>query len=199
MQDKYGVSDDPYCWPGSSTLRNALNIRDDALLADAEAEFAAVALERIDIEAPPFDLTYLCRLHRQLFGDLYDWAGEVRRVDIAKGTTRFCRADRIIPEADTVMEALAGIDIPREPWPRALSRLAECFGELNLIPPFRDGNGRSLRLFFEHLLISNGKAVDWAQIERPEWIDACIAAVTCNYAPIEQLLDRATSPLDSER
>src|SRR3546814_13427172 len=72
MRDKYGVSDDPHCWPGTSVLRNTLGIRDEATLADAEAEFAAVALQHIEIEAPPFDLDYLCRLHRQLFGDVYE-------------------------------------------------------------------------------------------------------------------------------
>lgn len=86
MRDKYGVSNDPYCWPGTTVLRNTLGIRDATRLADAEAEFAAVALERIEIGAPPFNLTYLCQLHHQLFGDVYSWAGEVRSVDISKLT-----------------------------------------------------------------------------------------------------------------
>jgi len=52
-------------------------------------------LERIAIEVPSFDLDYLRHLHRQLFCDVYDWAGELRHVDIAKGSTRFCNASRI--------------------------------------------------------------------------------------------------------
>src|SRR3546814_4749879 len=101
MRDKYGVSDDPHCWPGTSVLRNTLGIRDEATLADAEAEFAAVALQHIEIEAPPFDLDYLCRLHRQLFGDVYEWAGNLRSVDVSKGTTRFCTSGRIVDRKST--------------------------------------------------------------------------------------------------
>ena len=64
MSDKYGVQNDPYCWPGTTVLTNELGIREEARLADAEAEFAAVALERIEIwpaerfdaqEAPKLD------------------------------------------------------------------------------------------------------------------------------------------------
>lgn len=189
MGDKYGVQNDPYCWPGTTVLRNRLGIRDEATLADAEAEFAAVALERITIEAPSFDLDYLRQLHRQLFGDVYDWAGELRHVDIAKGSTRFCTASRIAPEADKVMQALDGA-LDAETWPKTLGHVAECFGELNLIHPFREGNGRALRLFFEHLFVVNGMAVDWGRIDRDEWLSACIAAVACDYSQLASLFAR---------
>jgi len=198
MRDKYGVSNDPYCWPGTSVLRNKLDIHDEATLADAEAEFAAVALEHIDIEAPPFDLEYLCRLHRQLFGDVYEWAGEVRTIDLSKGTTRFCTSHRIVPEADKVMQALGDM----APWHASrdvtIGHIAECFGELNLIHPFREGNGRTARLFFEHFLALHGYTVNWGKVERDNWIAACIAAVECDYTPLEEVLDRCIDDLPQE-
>ena len=194
-RDKYGISSDPYCWPGTSILRNELGIRDEDLLADAEAEFAALALERIEINGPPFDLAYLCHLHFQLFGDLYEWAGQIRRVDVSKGATRFCTADRIVPEAGRVMRMLARIDFQDRPWPETLGLIAECFGELNLIHPFREGNGRTLRLFFEHLLVLEGRAVDWSQVEGGEWVAACIAAVACDYGPLQSIFDRCISSI----
>ncbi|WP_244171106.1 hypothetical protein [Xanthomonas populi] len=64
MKDKYAVIADPACYPGTSVLRNKLNIVDPAMLEAAEAAFAASAVQSIDIGAPPFDLAYLCRLHR---------------------------------------------------------------------------------------------------------------------------------------
>ena len=196
MGNKYGVQSDPYCWPGTTVLRNQLGIRDQATLEDAEAEFAAVALERIAIAAPPFDLDYLRHLHRQLFGDVYEWAGELRRVDIAKGSTRFCTASRIAPEAEQVMRALES-SLDAEAWPAALGHAAECFGEINLIHPFREGNGRALRLFFEHLFVVNGMAIDWGRIERDEWLAACIAAVACDNSQLASLFGRCviTAPL----
>ena len=190
MSDKYGVQNDPYCWPGTTVLTNELGIREEARLADAEAEFAAVALERIEIEAPPFNLAYLRLLHRQLFCDVYSWAGELRSVDIAKGTTRFCTASRIAPEAEKVMRTLDHLDIHTLSWPDALPLLVECFGELNIVHPFREGNGRALRLFFEHFLVVNGMGVDWNRVQREEWVTACIAAVACDYSSLVAIFDR---------
>lgn len=189
MRDKYGVANDPYCWPGTSVLRNKLGIHDEATLADAEAEFAAVALEQIEIEPLPFGLDYLCRLHGQLFGDVYAWAGEVRTIDLSKGTTRFCTARRIVPEADKVLQALGQLDLRQAPRSAAIGYIAECFGELNLVHPFREGNGRTTRLFFEHFLVRHGYGVDWSKIQRDDWISACIAAVECNYAPLENIFE----------
>ncbi len=60
---------------------------------------------------------------------------------------------------------------------------------MNLIHPFREGNGRALRLFFEHMLLLDGKAVDWSQMERDEWIPACIAAVGCDYSGLKTIFD----------
>ena len=195
MRDKYGVLDDPYCWPGTSVLRNRLGIRADDELEEAEAQFAAVALESIDIGSPPFDLDYLCRIHRRLFGDVYEWAGQVRTVDISKGRTRFCTASRIVPEARKIISELDALDILGAPWSATLPRLAEHFGELNLVHPFREGNGRALRLFFEHALLTGGKAVDWSRVERGEWIAGCIAAVDCDYGPLQTIFDRCIFPL----
>lgn len=67
MRDKYGVDNDPAFFPGTSILRNKLNLRNPELLTEAEAAFAATAAENIEIAAPPFNLNYLCGLHRQLF------------------------------------------------------------------------------------------------------------------------------------
>lgn len=191
MQDKYGVENDPGCFPGTSILRNKLNLRDPELLTEAEAEFAASAAETIEIAAPPFNLDYLCGLHRQLFDEVYDWAGQLRTVDISKGNTRFCTAARIAPEASRLLEGLAAkqnfsglerSDLVRD--------TAELYGELNMIHPFRDGNGRALRLFFEHLIIVCGYAVSWKEVDQDEWIAACIAAVECDYSSLEAIFDR---------
>lgn len=191
MHDKYGVDHDPACYPGTATLKNRLGLRDPALLAEAEAAFAAVAVESIEIGAPPFDFDYLCSLHAQLFGDVYGWAGQPRSIDIAKGQTRFCTAGRIIPEATRLLKQLAA-----QGDFRALCRAdlvwhaAELYGELNMVHPFRDGNGRVPRLFFEHLILVCGYGVSWQPVERDEWVDACIAAVACNYVPLAAVFDR---------
>ncbi len=87
--------------------------------------------------APPFDLTYLRSLHRQLFGEVYEWAGDVRTVDVSKGTTRFCTADRIAPEAERVMRELDGRDPSSLPHDEVIGHVAEPLRRKQEKPPFQ--------------------------------------------------------------
>jgi len=191
MPDKYGTGCDPGNFPGTDVLRNKLGIRNRERLAEADAEFAAIAADAIEITAPPFDLNYLCGIHRQLFDELYDWAGTIRTVDIAKGRTRFCTAERVIPEAKRLLDRLSEqsnfVGLQR---PELVRCVAELYAELNLIHPFREGNGRALRLFFEHLILSCGFAVSWQDIEPQAWIDACVASVAGDYVPLKAIFER---------
>src|SRR3546814_3374104 len=93
------------------------------------------------------------------------------------------------------MQLLGSLDRSLASRSEAIGHVAECFGELNLVHPFREGNGRTLRLFFEHFLVSHGHAVDWSMVERDDWVAACIAAVDCDYAPLEEIFDRCIGDL----
>jgi len=145
MLDKYGTGQDPYCLPGTSVLNNRLGLTTDEELNEAERVLSTIAANEINFESPPYDLPYLCRIHRQLFGEIYDWAGEFRTVDISKGTTHFCNVLRIEPEANKLFRALANTN-----WFEGLNRLelvtavAEFFGDLNMIHPFgKETDGRN--------------------------------------------------------
>ena len=189
--DKYGVGQDPYCYPGSLVLRNRLNILDEDLLTLAERDITTVSAGEIRFQLPPYDFSYLCRMHRELFIDIYDWAGQVRTVDISKADTRFCNVGRIRPEADKLFHTLANAN-----WLEGcdrielVKRVSEFYGDLNVIHPFRDGNGRAQRLLFEHLIINAGYQIDWWQVSRDEWVQANIAAVVCDYKPLVAVFDR---------
>jgi cell filamentation protein len=162
MVDKYGAGQDPYCSPGTTVLRNLLNLTDDKTLAQAERDLSEVAAESIDFAPPPYDLPYLQNIHRQLFADLYDWAGELRTVDISKDDTHFCVTSRIEPEANKLFKALADAN-----WFQDLDRTAlinasaELFGDLNVVHPFREGNGRAQRILFEHIIVNAGYEISW--------------------------------------
>lgn len=94
--DKYGeMGDSLYCYPGTNILKNKLNIHDEQILEQAELELSGLASNLIEYAEPPYDLQYLKSIHAQLFGDLYDWAGKLRQIDISKGDTRFCNFSRI--------------------------------------------------------------------------------------------------------
>lgn len=191
MLDKYGTGQDPYCLPGTSVLNNRLGLTTDEELNEAERVLSTIAANEINFESPPYDLPYLCRIHRQLFGEIYDWAGKFRTVDISKGTTHFCNVLRIEPEANKLFRTLAKAN-----WFEGLNRLelvtavAEFFGDLNMIHPFREGNGRAQRVLFEHIVINAGYQISWWAVEEEEWVQANIEAVTCDYRAMTEIFER---------
>lgn len=93
-RDKYGTGQDPYCYPGTHVLRNLLDLRDDAELANAELALSTEAAKHVEFVPAPYTLDTLRTLHRNLFGRIYEWAGELRAVDIAKDSTRFPKRHR---------------------------------------------------------------------------------------------------------
>lgn len=102
--DKYGeMGDSLYCYPNSSILKNKLHIQDEKILEQAELELSEYASLHIEYTEPPYDLQYLKNIHYSLFSDLYEWAGELRQVDISKGDTRFCTFSRIEVEANKLL------------------------------------------------------------------------------------------------
>lgn len=191
MPDKYGVGQDSYCYPDSAVLRNKLDIRDDLTLSEAEYQLSAIAADSIDFSAPPYNLVYLQNIHRTLFSDLYEWAGELRTVGISKQTTRFCQPEYMQKEADKIFKGMAVAN-----WFENMSRaqlvvaVAEAYSDLNMVHPFREGNGRTQRILFEHLIMNTGFEISWWGIENDQWIYANIAACNCDSKPMQQVFEK---------
>lgn len=166
-------SADPYSDRG--VLINKLGVRDADLLARIEAEttFLRDADLKRTIMPGRFDLAHLRAFHRHLFGDVYPWAGEVRRVNIAKSAL-FASWPFIEPCANELFEKLreerflSGLD--RAGFP---DRFAHYFAEVNALHPFREGNGRAQRAFFRQLALHAGWRVDFARLDPAEYNEAC--------------------------
>lgn len=195
MRDKYGVSRDHYCYPDSDTLKNQLNIQDGDELHEAETAFAEYryinyvshlsTLEQFDVE-------HFRALHWVLFQDVYSWAGKYRDVDISKGTTRFCNCLYIEKELN---RQLARIPQLRNCIDRAafVHLIADIFCEINIVHPFREGNGRATRFFFEELVFVAGYELDWPEVSKDHWLEANIQGYHGNLSLLEELFDRAIS------
>ena len=103
MSELYAAGTDPYCYPGSSVLRNRFDIHDGRLLADVEALYSQQRLAELYSTHPVagrFGLTHLSRIHRFIFQDVYPWAGKLRTVRIHKGQTTFAYPENLRSEAD---------------------------------------------------------------------------------------------------
>lgn len=187
--------DDRYCYPHSNVLRNKLGITDAEKLQIAEREITSLRIARAKIEPVKgdFDLKHLQRIHHYIFSDIYEWAGELRWVNIAKGNF-FCAAPYIEAQAEELFDRLRA-----EKYLAAVSqkelpiRLAYYLSEINVIHPFREGNGRTQRLFVEYLAAENGYLVDFSDVSSEEMILACDAAFNCDYEWINSLMRRIVS------
>jgi cell filamentation protein len=167
---------DPYCFPGTNVLRNLPGILDRTALEQYESIHAAIAVDEI-YDRPPkhTDLSYLKFLHRSLFGKVYPWAGETRR-DLGRMTkTRengsvVTYGDSAFVDAELarMFSLLAAEDYLKGlPIDRFAVRAAYFYGELDAIHPFREGNSRTLRLFFHGVAHNAGYFADWRILAAP--------------------------------
>ncbi|WP_434557801.1 putative adenosine monophosphate-protein transferase Fic [Pseudomonas sp. Z5-35] len=191
MPDKYGVGEDAYCYAGSTVLRNKLEIRDESTLDEAEQQLSAIAAASVEFNPPPYSLSYLQNIHRALFCDLFEWAGELRTVGMAKQATRFCQPEYMEKEADKIFAKLATAN-----WFEGMDRaelivaVADAYCDINVVHPFREGNGRAQRILFEHLIMNAGFEISWWGIEKDEWICANIAAYNGVLGPMEEVFEK---------
>lgn len=193
MSDKYGVDQDPYCYPNTSILINLLDLRAEQDLEAAEVELTSYRLETFqpDFEKLTFDA--LCQIHHHLFQDLYHWAGEVRTVDISKQDTHFCNVRFIVPSALKCFDLLKKNNyLCKLNQNEFVTGLADFFCEMNVVHPFREGNGRSLRLFCEVLALQAGYELSWKDISQDNWLQANIAGYQGNLAPLIQLFQKSS-------
>ncbi len=194
MRDKYGAKHDKYCYQGTDVLINCLNIRDPDELEEAETAFTTqryLAYKSEISKLHQLDFNHLQSLHRYLFQDIFDWAGQIRQIDISKGNTRFCTISRIEPEAEKLFDIIP--KLANLTPPELIPKLASLFCELNLLHPFREGNGRTLRFFFEELTFVLGYDIEWPKISQQQWTDANIAGVALNLTPLIAIFNTALS------
>ncbi len=183
------MSDDVYCYPPDfDVLRNKFGIRDADELDFVEREFVA----RRTMGAIPsgkFDLAHLKAIHRHLFQDIYDWAGQIRTVEISKGGRQFQfrryietgMADvhrRLV--AGSFLKNLSSADFAKEAGP--------IMGDVNYVHPFREGNGRTQMIYLKQLTVQAGYAIDLTLIEREAWMAASRQAHMGRYEPMTQCI-----------
>lgn len=191
---------DPYTDPSTGVLRNKLGLSSQDALNAAEADLTwarATQLPSRRIRATN-DLAELRAIHRHLFQDIYDWAGKIRTVDIRKnvpGAEFFVPVAMIERSAGFAAEALQDDDLLRGmPRERLVGRLAFHYDQFNYLHPFREGNGRTQRLFWSRVVRGAGYDLDWRGVGGATNNAACQAAgESQDLDPLIKLFDRITS------
>ncbi len=147
-------------------LQNKLGISSSMELCDAEerltkARAAELFADDLLTDKTPGAFATLAFIHQHLFQDVYDFAGKVRTEDIAKGGFRFASALYLD-------EALSSVEkMPQSCYEDIIRK----YVEMNVAHPFREGNGRSMRIWLDHILKSQlGKVVDWQQVDKQDYL-----------------------------
>lgn len=167
---------------------NKLNIDDPALLADTEERIAKkkalLLFDRGGLELKnPGSFEALREIHRYLFEDIYTFAGKVRGVDMSKGGFLFAPVC-YLSETLNKIEKMPQSDF---------FETVEKYVEMNIAHPFRDGNGRSMRIWLNCILQKvTGQIVDWSLISEDEYLSAMEKSVA-DDSKIKKLLESALS------
>ncbi len=184
---------DAGCYPDTTVLINKLDIRSQEALDQVER--VVTSLHSVEIEkersTERFTFDFYLELHRRLFGDLYDWAGKVRTIDLSKKGTSFCSAEKIPSIGAAIFERLQKqkelCGLSRK---RFVREAAELYNRLNLLHPFREGNGRTQRLFFTLLIRRAGREINFANCDTDVLMIATIFAAQGVMDQLYEFFDR---------
>lgn len=183
---------DPYVYPGTDTLRNHRNIRDEDALAVVEANVTAMSIAHIQRNPVPgnYDLEHLQDVHRAIFSDLYPWAGEVRTVAIAK-TQLYALPQHIETFADDVFRKLHNDNLLRDlPRDEFVDKCTDYYADVYSVHPFSEGNTRSSRTFFRQLANEAGYDIRWQDVNYEQGREANFAAVAGNNDQLHEVFDQ---------
>ena len=149
-------------------ITNKLGITDSPTLAREEERISKKSATRLFEQNLLNNMssgtwTTLQDIHKVLFQDIYDFAGELRTVNISKGNFRFVPVI-YLSEAVKIIESM-----PQN----SFDEIVEKYVEMNVAHPFREGNGRSMRLWLDHMLcVELQKTIDWSQIDKEKYLSA---------------------------
>jgi len=188
---RYNVGGDE---AGNEVLKNKLGIKDQKVIEDTETvllsdsyEYFLQKLENGKIE---FNLDLIFSIHKYFLGTIYSWAGKIRSVQISKDGILFAQAAHI-KSALKDFEKILKKQLPKANNKKSdfAKKLAIIHCEFNAIHPFREGNGRTIRLFLDLLALANGyELINFRTFNKKQYIQACITGMSQDYSKMKTII-----------
>lgn len=179
---KYGSGRSRYCYDGTDILINHFDIKDKYKLERLETVLTSKRLSELQTDPIQgrFDFGHLCQIHYHIFQDLYPFAGKIRTENIVKDGFVFAQARHLPEVAKQLFTELMHEqqELPGATRKKVVERLTHYMAEINVLHPFREGNGRSCREFIRCLALANGYELDWAKLPKEEILQATIRSTT---------------------
>ncbi|WP_442904255.1 Fic/DOC family protein [Glutamicibacter sp.] len=192
---------DPYLLSPDGVLKNLVGADSYPELARAEADLCHARITQLEdhqLVAPTRDSYEIKGLHKHLFQDVYEWAGEFRTIDMRRGEGQFFAPYAHIPRLlDNTLSELGRcnnlVDHSQNDFVTSLCRF---YDELNHIHPFREGNGRMQRTFWSRVAFTAGWILDWRPIVGDELNESSRAArEDQNMIPLYTALSKCVRPI----
>ncbi|MEE1052828.1 MAG: Fic family protein [Acutalibacteraceae bacterium] len=167
------------CYDGTTCLINKFGIKDDKQLSFVESQITFAKgseLENNPIKGN-FDFEHYKSIHKYLFDEIYDWAGQIRKVNISKKGTKFAKADEIEQLADACFSRLKSKNyFKAQKFDEFIENITDFYCVTNMLHPFREGNGRTQRIFISQLIRNAGYDIDFLDINTDDLMTATIQA-----------------------
>lgn len=186
----YDAVADPYCYPGTTVLKNIPGLREQADLDEFET---ASTTQRADEPLPSgkLSVTHYRAIHRHLFQDVYTWAGRFRTVRISKDGSAFCYPEYIQREMSALFGGLRTQRFFRSLTADDFAKEATKFlATLNAIHPFREGNGRTQTAFLALIADHAGHPLDMRRLEPKAFLEAMIESFHGDDEPLLRQIQR---------
>ncbi len=196
------MNDTKYCYAKSNVLKNKFNKENPVELFNLEKDYTASRL--YDLQDKPikgkFDLNHLKKIHKYIFKDVYDWAGELRTVEIGKGNM-FCMVQNLQSYASSIFdEFYSDCSAAKNDIDKFIRVFTKHYADLNALHPFREGNGRTQREFARELCLKCGYDFDLSPVTHKEILNASIISFNKgNNKPLEDVFKKAITVYDKHR
>lgn len=197
---KYYPPSNHIYYENSSVPINKLEIKELEILTEIEKELLVRAYEKLHNELNEnikFDEKYLCKVHETIFAPLYTWAGKYRTVNISKDTSMFCPYLNLDSFSNEIFTKLGNDNFLKNYEDTSkksefIDKLSFYICELNVLHPFNEGNGRTLRLFFDMIVTYNGyEYINYEEaLENNEYINASIDCMIADCEKIKNIIAR---------
>lgn len=166
------------CYEGTTCLINKLNIRDEQVLSEIEAQitFTKASMLEIELIDGSFDFEHYKSIHKFLFDELYDWAGTIRITDIVKKRTSFTKHQDIERIGTACLRKIQNGYLDDLSFDKFVYKIADLYHDINMLHPFREGNGRTQRMFFAQLIMHYDYSISFSATDTDFLMIATIQA-----------------------
>lgn len=195
---KYYPPSNHIYYENSDTPINKLDIKDKNIIDEIENELLIKAYETLHNElneSTIFDDKYLCKVHNIIFSSLFEWGGKYRSVNISKGDSMFCPYINLDTYSNDIFTKLKNDNYLRgyediSKFDEFVEKLSYYMCELIVLHPFNEGNGRSIRLFFDMIVTFNGyEYIDYQQtLTNNEYIASSIDCMVNDCQKMRNLI-----------